>query len=80
MSLKKELNLVGVVSPMCLLKCKSVLTRMNPGDILEVLVEDPDVVDELIKILKRSSDHVKEFYREENHFRIHLEKGEDICT
>ncbi|MBS1238092.1 MAG: Sulfurtransferase TusA, partial [Deltaproteobacteria bacterium] len=39
------LDLTGVVSPICLLKCKSALSRLNPGEVLEVMVQDEEVVE-----------------------------------
>ena len=76
---REKLNLIGVVSPVCLLKCKRVLSEMDAGDVLEVLLQDPDVVEELVKIVERSSDRVMKLNREQDHFRIQLERGSDIC-
>jgi len=70
------LDLLGVISPVCLLKCKSVLNGMSPGDMLEVLVEDPGVVEGLSAILKQSQDQVEGFLREGDHFRVSIRKGE----
>ncbi len=53
-----ELDLRGVISPLNLLKCKSRLTSMKTGDILEVLLVDMDVVTDLIMIVKRSDDEI----------------------
>ncbi len=76
MNPKKEIDLIGVVSPVCLLKCKSVLAKLGTGDVLEVLVQDPEVVEELIKIIERSQDQVLNSKREGDHYRILLKKGE----
>jgi tRNA 2-thiouridine synthesizing protein A len=72
----KELDLIGVVSPVCILKCKSELVRMNAGDVLEILLQDPEVVEELSKIIERSNDRVISKEREEDHYRIRIRKGE----
>ncbi|MFC1811121.1 sulfurtransferase TusA family protein [Thermodesulfobacteriota bacterium] len=71
----KELNLIGVVSPVCMLKCKSELARMNAGDVLEVLLQDPEAVEELVKIIERSKDRVISKEHEEDHYRIRVRKG-----
>lgn len=71
----KELDLIGVVSPVCLLKCKSELTRMNAGDVLEILLQDPEAVEELVKIIERSKDQVISKKPEEDHYRIRVRKG-----
>ena len=73
--ISKELDLIGVVSPVCILKCKSELARMATGYTLEVLLQDPEVVEELIKIVERSKDHVIKSEQEGDHFRIQLKKG-----
>jgi tRNA 2-thiouridine synthesizing protein A len=77
-SFSKELDLIGVISPVCILKCKSELARMDAGNVLEVLLQDPDVVHELIKIVQRSKDQVIKSEREGDHYRIWLKKGEKI--
>ena len=70
-----ELDLIGVVSPVCMLKCKSELAKMNTGDVLEVLLQDPEVVEELAKIIERSKDRVISKKREKDHYRIRVKKG-----
>lgn len=58
MTKKMTLNLKGVVSPMDLLKCNACLTAMAPGDILEVILADAEVVDNLTMIILRSNDEI----------------------
>ena len=72
----KELDLIGVVSPVCLLKCKRVLSEMSAGETLDILLQDPDVVEELVKIIDRSADKVIQTAQERDHYRIRLIKGE----
>jgi putative FmdB family regulatory protein len=74
---RKELDLIGVISPVCLLKCKSELAGMETGDQLEVLLQDPGVVEALVKIVERSEDEVLQTKAEGNHFRIWLKKGKN---
>ncbi|MFH2219693.1 MAG: sulfurtransferase TusA family protein [Pseudomonadota bacterium] len=71
----KELDLIGVISPLCILKCKSELARMDAGYVLEVLLQDPEVVGEIIKIVRRSRDRVMKSEQEGDHYRIWLKKG-----
>jgi len=49
---------------------------MNAGDVLEILLQDPDVVEELVKIIERSADKVIQSAQEGDHYRIRLKKGE----
>ena len=75
MSSKSELNLLGIMSPLCLLKCKSFLEEMKSGNFLEVLVQDPEVVEDLVKIIERSKDQIVKVETEDEYFRIQIEKG-----
>jgi len=70
-----RLDLIGVVSPICLLKCKSALARLNPGEVLEVIVQDDEVVKSLSTILKQSHDRMEAFTKEGECFRISIRKG-----
>jgi len=64
-----------VVSPICLLKCKSALARLNPGEVLEVVVQDEEVVESLSMILKQSRDELEAFSKEGDCFRTSIRKG-----
>jgi TusA-related sulfurtransferase len=75
MEAASTLDLIGVVSPICLLKCKSALERLNPGEVLDVLVQDEEVVESLSMILKQSQDSMESFTREGECFRISIRKG-----
>ena len=75
MEMASTLDLIGVVSPICLLKCKSALSRLNPGEVLDVLVQDEEVVESLSMILKQSQDSMESFTREGECFRISIRKG-----
>lgn len=75
MEMASTLDLIGVVSPICLLKCKSALARLNPGEVLEVVVQDEEVVESLSMILKQSRDELEAFSKEGDCFRISIRKG-----
>ena len=75
MSSITELNLIGVASPVCLLKCKSELAKIHTGEVLEILLQDPDVLKELIKIIARSTDKMIQSAKEGDHYRVRLRKG-----
>ena len=70
-----KLDLIGVVSPICLLKCKSALSRLHPGEVLEVMVQDEEVVESLSMIVKQSQDSLESFAREGECFRLSIRKG-----
>ena len=69
-----ELNLIGVVWPVCLLQCNSELNRLYAGDDIDVVVQDPDVLKDLLKILERSSGHSVTTCKEGNCYRLHILK------
>jgi len=75
MTSKIILDLKGVISPLNLLKCKSRLTSMGKGDILEVLLTDIDVVHDLIMIVKRSSDEVVYEKKKADYICLGIKKG-----
>ena len=70
-----QLNLVGVVSPVCLLKCQSALNLLKPGEVLEVMVQDPEVVNNLQKIIERSANQVVKTERKDEYFQIFIRRG-----
>ncbi len=74
-SIISQLNLVGVVQPVCLLKCQSTLSLLNPGDVLEVSVQDPEVVHNLQKIIERSANQVVKTERKDEYFQIFIRRG-----
>ncbi len=70
-----QLNLVGVVSPVCLLKCQSALNMLKPGYVLEVMVQDPEVVNNLQKIIERSTNQVVKTEQRDEYFQIFIRRG-----
>ena len=71
---KPELNLIGVVWPVCLLQCNSELNRLASGEEIDVMVQDSDVLKDLLKILERSSEHTVVTVQDGDHYRLHIKK------
>ena len=71
---KSELNLIGVVWPVCLLQCNSELNRLYAGENIDVIVQDPVVLKDLLKILERSSGHSVTTSKEGDRYRLHILK------
>lgn len=67
-----ELDLRGVVLPISLLKCKTALMGMDPGENLDILINDPSVVEDLVKIIKRSQGMAVRPRREGDHYRLRI--------
>ena len=71
---KSEINLIGVVWPVCLLKCNSELNRLCEGEEVDVIVQDPDVLKDLLKIVERSLEHSVTTIHKKDHYRLHILK------
>jgi TusA-related sulfurtransferase len=71
---RSELNLIGVVWPVCLLKCNSELNRLNEGEEVDVIVQDPDILQDLLKIVERSLEYSVSTTHEKDHYRLHIRK------
>ncbi|MEW6188454.1 MAG: sulfurtransferase TusA family protein [Thermodesulfobacteriota bacterium] len=54
MSACAELDLSGIVWPICLLEFKRAFNRLKSKEIIEVLVQDPEVAEHLIVIVEQS--------------------------
>ena len=68
-----DLDLRGIGLPICLLKCKSAMVGMGPEDILEVLVNDSEIFEDLVKIVKRSqSKMILQPHRVGDHYRVRI--------
>ena len=66
------LDMRGVVLPICLLKCKAALLRMDCEEELDILINDPHVVEDLVKIIKRSQGLAVRPRREGDHYRLRI--------
>ena len=76
MSSSLEIDLTCTGSWLSLLKCMSTLSTMEPGDILEVLMQDHKSVESLVIILKRSLNQVLQTKKEGSCYRVCIRKGE----
>jgi TusA-related sulfurtransferase len=80
MASSAQLNLIGVVLPFCLLAFKSALAQIEPSQVLEVLVEDPEVADDLVRIVDRSEDRLIGRQKCENHVCIRVQRAGLPCA
>jgi len=71
----KVLDLRGWSCPLCILKAKSWLTRMDPGQILDVLSTDPNVLKNFPLVLERTGDRVLRMDQADDHFQIRVLRG-----
>ena len=75
MASKNVLDLLGVISPLDLLKCKTCLKSMEKGEIIEVVLADEDVVKNLISVIQRSKDEIIYTKKENGNMRLGSKKG-----
>ncbi len=59
----------------CILKIRSLLKAMQPGDLLEVLVTDPATVEDLSAVLAAGNDRLVDSVQEDGFNRIYLQKN-----
>ena len=70
MSPTSEISLINIEWPISLLQCNRELSRMECGDKLDVLVDDPDVARDLLLIIKHSENHSALRLEQDGHIRI----------
>ncbi len=70
MSPTSEISLINIEWPISLLQCNSELIRMECGDKLDVLVDDPDVARDLLLIIEHSENHSARHQEQGGHIRI----------
>ena len=74
MSSTLELDLIGVTWPVCLLKFKTVLNSMCSCDVLEVLAQDPEVVENIVMIIERSEDTLINRHKDGEIYRLSVRR------
>ena len=72
---KFELILSDVLPFVNLLKFKNEMTRLKPGDLLEVRLNDEDMVGDLEKIVNRSEDRIAGKIKEGDLIKISILRG-----
>ncbi len=72
---KSEVNLCGIAWPMCLLKFKTALNELCSCDVLEILTQDPDVVESIVMMVDRSEDTLIKQQKEDGIYRLLVEKS-----
>ena len=80
MSSRTEVDLCGIAWPMCLLQFKNVLNGLCPCDVLEILTQDPAVVENIIMIVDRSADRLIHQQKDGEIYRLSVEKADEMHT
>ena len=71
----RVLDLRGWSCPWCILKAKSWLTRMKPGQILELYSTDPETLKNFPSILRNGNDRVIEVKYYPDYHRMLIRRG-----
>ena len=72
---KAVFDLRGGSCGWCILKIKSLLKSMQPGDRLEVLITDPTTVEDLAAVLAAGNDRLVDSVEEDGFNRLFLQKN-----
>jgi tRNA 2-thiouridine synthesizing protein A len=72
----KVIDLRGVSCPWSILKAKSQLIAMKPGEVLEVLASDPMMSEDFPKVLGQSGHHLVEINRLPGYSRLYVKRGQ----
>ena len=71
----QKLDLCGIVVPICYFVFKRALSTMESGAVLEVRLQDPDTLQDLITMIGRSADEVDGVATEPGCFLLRVRKG-----
>ena len=75
MTVDQTLDARGSSFPWCCLKAMSMLKKMKPGQVLEVLGTDPLTLEDLPLVLQQSKDELIKVNRGKKFFRLFLRRG-----
>ncbi|MBT8406458.1 MAG: sulfurtransferase TusA family protein [Deltaproteobacteria bacterium] len=71
----KIIDLRGVSCPWSILKAKSQLIAMKPGEVLEVLASDPLMFEDFPKVLGESGHHLIDIREQQEFSRLYVRRG-----
>ncbi|EFK08680.1 conserved hypothetical protein [delta proteobacterium NaphS2] len=71
----RVLDLRGWSCPWCIVKTRSWLSRMKPGQILELFGTDPEALKNLPSILKNGNDRIIEVKKYPDYHRLLIRRG-----
>ena len=72
----KVLDVRGWSCPWSILKAESLLKRMEPGKVLEVLASDPQIIKDLPSVLEQRDDLLIGVDQQKKMYRLYVRRGE----
>lgn len=73
----KVIDLRGMNCPWSILKAKSQLIAMKPGEVLEVLASDPLMFADFPKVLAQSGHHLIDIREQQEYSRLYVRRGQN---
>jgi len=70
----QRLDVSGVLIPFSLAMCKSTLSRMAGGGVLEIRLQDQDTLRDLLTIVDRSEDQVLAWEKHDVYYLVWVQK------
>jgi len=70
----RTLNCLGLYCPVPLLRTREVLDGIEPGEILEVITDDPAAEEDLKRFAKRAGHEVVSFEKGDGHMRFLIKR------
>ncbi|MCP3871556.1 MAG: hypothetical protein GY699_00155 [Desulfobacteraceae bacterium] len=70
----RNIDIQDIDWPICILNCKKEINQMRKGEQIQILVKDIDVVNSLIALVEQLLDHTIEKHKENNHYRLVINK------
>ena len=69
-----EIDLRDIIWPVSVLQCHEALSRLQPGQDLAITVSDPDVVDNIVLLIKSRPELEFDQFREPHSYRIRVRR------
>jgi TusA-related sulfurtransferase len=69
-----EINLNDIVWPVSVIQCNEALARLEPGEDLTITVSDPDVVHNIVLLIRSRSDLQFDQHQDSDTFQISVHR------
>ena len=76
----REINLEETVQPFGLLLVVNTLNQMNPGEILDIIIPDIEILDSILRIVRHSQNVVLDYCEIDTGYGIRIQKGDSRKT
>lgn len=77
MKADQRLDISGMLIPISLVLCKSTLTHMTAGKVLEICLSDREILQDLLIIIERAGDDVLAWEKQDDCYYLWVRKSPD---